>query len=119
MTARRTKRLIFFLIAILAGILIGIILGWGVISPKSAAAKPKSLRIDYQTDYVLMVAELYDAENDLSLAEVRLDYLDDQDVGANVKNAIAYAQEHQYASCDLALMLSMMADLQAQSAAVE
>ena len=119
MTPYRTKRLIFFFIAILTGILIGIILGWGVISPNRATPKPESLRIDYQTDFVLMVAELYGAEKDLSLAEVRLDYLGDQEVGASVQSAITYAQAHQYASCDISLMLSLMADLQTQSVVVE
>jgi len=119
MTSRGIKRLIFFFVAILAGILIGILLGWGVISPNRATPNPESLRIDYQTDYVLMIAELYGSEKDLSLAEARLDYICDQEGSLLVQNAIAYAQEHQYASCDLALMLSLIADLQMQSLEVE
>lgn len=112
MTAHRIKRFIFFFVTILIGILIGIIIGWEVIPINRTTPGLNALRIDYQTDYVLMVAELYQAEDDLSLAEARLSYLGEESPQHYIQNALAYGEDHQYAPNDLALMGSLAADLQ-------
>lgn len=119
MTSRRTKRLIFFFIAILTGILIGIILGWVILPSNAANTKPQNLRIDYQTDYVLMVAELYQTEGNLDLAEDRLAFIGKDNAIDIVNHAITFGQDHQYAQDDLAAMRSLASDLQTQSSELE
>ena len=50
------RRYIGFAIAIGAGLIMGLIIGWSVF-PRNASEMPlKELRMDYKTDYVLMVA---------------------------------------------------------------
>jgi len=103
----RTRRLIFFFIAIAAGTALGIALGWGVFPAKSADTSPRTLRIDFKTDYVLMVAELYQIDGDIALAVERLSYIDETDPVGLVNQAVDYAQEHTYAPEDLQLMLTL------------
>ena len=107
----RLKRFAFFLLAILAGAALGIILGWEVVPVRYTETGPHTLRQDYQTDYVLMVAEIYGEEGDLAMAIARLAYLGDELPIALTQEAIAYAQDVQYSSDDLALMLSLAEDL--------
>mgnify|MGYP006310154069 FL=1 len=60
----RLKRFAFFLLAILAGAALGVIIGWEVAPVRYIETGPHTLRQDYQTDYVLMVAEIYGEEGD-------------------------------------------------------
>ena len=61
-----------FLIAILIGAGLGLLFGW-VISPvKDVNTNPDLLKVDYQADYVLTVAEVYQSEGSLAMANQRL-----------------------------------------------
>ena len=107
----RLKRFAFFLLAILVGAALGVFLGWEVIPVRYTETGPHTLRQDYQTDYTLMVAEIYAEEGDLAMAIARLAYLGDEQPAALTQEAIAYAQNVQYSSDDLALMISLAEDL--------
>ena len=71
---RRTWRFVFFALAILAGFAAGLGYGWLIHPVGYHSIDPQTLQIDYQTDFVLMVAELYRAEGDLAMALARLDF---------------------------------------------
>ena len=75
MRTRRIVRFIWFGVSIVVGIGMGLLIGWSL-PVDTANAAPVSLREDYQLDYVLMVAEVYHQDDDLSAALKRLDLLD-------------------------------------------
>jgi hypothetical protein len=86
-----------FLLAIALGAAAGMFYGW-VISPvEYIDTTPDSLREDYKTDYVLMVAEAYQAEADLGGAARRLAVLGDLPPTQVVANAVAFALTNGYA----------------------
>jgi hypothetical protein len=74
---------------------------------------PDTLRVDYKTDYVLMVAEVYRNENDLGLAVRRLAQLGNISPTQMVSQAIEFAQKYGYAETDITQMQNLWNDLQA------
>jgi hypothetical protein len=70
-----SSRWIRFFIMIAIGIGIGLVYGWIIEPVQYVDTAPASLRLDYKTDYVLMVAEAYQVEQDLNLAVQRLSLL--------------------------------------------
>jgi hypothetical protein len=111
-------RWIRFLIAILLGIVIGLIYGWVFNPVQYVDTAPDSLREDFRTDYVLMVAEAYQAEEDLSVAVRRLAMLGDAPAREIVRRALLFAEDVGYAESDLELMRTLEDDLQAWNPAV-
>ena len=107
----RLKRLAFFLVAILAGIGLGLLVGWELAPVRYTDSGPHTLRQDYRTDYVLMVSEVYTEQGDLAMALAQLVFLGGDSPAALVQEAIAYAQEVGYSPDDLARMLTLADDL--------
>ena len=58
--------------SILIGIVAGLVFGWMVEPRRFAESAPSTLRSDYKADYVLMVAEVYQKDKDVTLAISRL-----------------------------------------------
>lgn len=102
-----------FLITIVIGISIGLVYGWIVNPVEYVDTAPASLRMDYKTDYILMVAEAYKVEQDLDLAVRRLALLGDSSPQEMILDAIAYAAEIQYDPVDLVLMQALSDGLKA------
>ena len=100
---RRTWRFVFFALAILAGFAAGLGYGWLIHPVGYHSIDPQTLQIDYQTDFVLMVAELYRAAGDLAMALARLDFLGGSPQ-VTINDAIDYANTRSYAAADLQLM---------------
>jgi len=107
----RSRRIILFVIAILAGIGFGMFLGYEVIA-RPAETNAPSLRIDFKTDYALMVSELYAQEGDAAKANARMTYLGESSPLQMLQTAIAYAQEVQYDPDDIQRMLNLAAVIQ-------
>lgn len=107
------------MIAIAIGAVAGLYYGWVLNPVKYIDTAPDSLRIDYKTDFVLMVAEAYHAENDLSMAVRRLGLLGDKPPMGVVVEAILFAVENNYAEADLKLMQSLADDLQTWNPSLE
>ena len=108
---RRAWRFVFFGLAILAGFAAGLGYGWVINPVRYASTSPETLRQDYQTDFILMTAELYHAEGDLPLALARLDFLGDGPPLALLNAAIDFAHTHQYAPADLQLLQVLAGDI--------
>lgn len=72
----RLIRFIWFGVAILGGLILGLLYGWLINPVKFVNTPPSSLRADYRADYVLMVAEIYAADGDLVQAAKSLQMLD-------------------------------------------
>jgi hypothetical protein len=113
------SRWIRFLLAIAIGSAAGMYYGWVLNPVEYIDTAPDSLRIDYKTDFVLMVAESYHAEQDLGLAVRRLGLLGDRPPMDIVVDAILFAVENEYAGVDLSLMQTLADDLQTWNPSLE
>jgi hypothetical protein len=96
-----------FLIAVVLGAASGLFYGWVVNPVEYVDIAPESLRADYKTDYVLMVAESYLVGHDLGLAVRQLALLGSTAPTDLVANALSYALQHEYAPQDLSLLQSL------------
>lgn len=110
----RSGRVILFVLAILVGLGAGLVYGWMVLPPRGDQASLQNLRMDYKTDFVLMVAELYEAENDLKAAQDRLSQIEQTSVGDLVSQAVLYARNIGYMAEDVQLMENLATALQSQ-----
>jgi len=106
------SRWIRFVLAILFGVVAGLIYGWQVNPVKYVDTTPDSLGIDYKTDYVLMVAEAYTAEANLDLAVRRLALLAESSPHEAVNQAILFAERQGYSDLDVAIMRKLLGELQ-------
>ncbi len=96
-----------FLIVVALGASAGLFYGWVVNPVEYVDISPQNLRVDYQSDYVLMVAESYQVDHDLGLAVRRLALLGSTAPADIVANASNYAIQHGYTSQDQSLIQSL------------
>lgn len=96
------SRWIGFLIAIVAGIGLGLIYGWVVNPIEYVDTSPGTLKFDYKTDYFLMVAETFHVEGDLPAAARRLALLQEMPLSDLAFRALLFAQRVGYSDGDLA-----------------
>ncbi len=101
------------LFAAVLGIAGGLYYGWVVNPVKFVDTTPASLRADYRTDYVLMVAESYHANQDAALASQRLAALGSEPPASIAQGALQSARKSGYAAADLSLMQELTRALQA------
>ncbi|NQS92002.1 MAG: hypothetical protein HQ574_06290 [Chloroflexi bacterium] len=98
------SRWTIFLLVLLLGLGLGLLYGW-VINPVSYQDTTlNSLRIDYKTDFTLMVAEVYHQEGDLDWAMNRLTLLEDKSPLDSVENALKFASQAEYTLPDMFLL---------------
>lgn len=109
------SRWIGFLLAIAVGVGLGLLYGWVINPVEYTDTAPNTLRIDYKTDYVLMVAEAYQTEKDLPLALRRLALLGNAPPEQVVQQALLFARQAGYLETDLAKMQDLLTALQALS----
>lgn len=96
-----------FLLAVLLGAAAGLFYGWVVNPVEYVDMAPASLRVDYKADYVLMISEAYQVDQNLGLAVRRLARLGSSAPTEIVGNALNYALQHGYAAQDLSLLQSL------------
>jgi hypothetical protein len=95
------SRWIGFLIAIAAGVGLGLFYGWVINPLEYVDTSPGTLKFDYKTDYVLMVAETYHVDGDLPAAARRLALLQEIPLSNLVYRALLFAQKVGYSDVDL------------------
>jgi len=111
----KTRRFFFFFLAILIGAGAGLAFGWTMMPPAAPTDAPlASLRTDFKTDLVLMVAEEFQAEPDSMQALTQLDRLDESDPITLLGNSIQYAQGIGYPEEDLKLMQNLLNSIDAE-----
>ena len=94
------KRYLYFVVAVVVGISLGLLYGW-VLSPvQFYDTTLDTMRFDYKTDYVLMVAEAYVDEQDALLAVRRLALLGAETPVDIVQEATVFAMQAGYAQED-------------------
>lgn len=99
------------LIAVALGITLGLVYGWLINPVQYTDITPDALRFDYQSDYVLMVAEAYRVEQDPSVAARRLAVLGSKPPALIAEEAYNYARQSGYPTDDLNLMQGLVVDL--------
>jgi len=97
-------RYIFFIFIIALGAVLGSYYATQVDPVVLVDAPPDTLRIDYKTDYVLMVAEIYAAEQDASLAARQLGQLGSAPPVEIINEALVFALDVGYPAEDLLTM---------------
>jgi hypothetical protein len=106
-------RWFLFLVAISFGIAAALYVGWVILPQQTIETSPATLRMDYKTDYVLMVAEAYQADGDLDLALERLALLEGRTPQVTVAEALVFASRNRYTEADLATMQALSSVLNA------
>jgi hypothetical protein len=111
----KSSRWLIILIALVAGIGMGVAYGWYVDPVEFFDLTPDTLRADYKADYVLMAAEAYRAEQDPALAARRLAILDSKAPASIASDGLVYARTNGFADSDIALIQELVTAMQAWS----
>ena len=111
----KSYRWIFIALALLAGIGIGLAYGWVIDPVDFFDLTPDTLRADYKSDYVLMVAEAYRVERDPGLAARRLGIFGTQSPSTIAASGLAYARANGFSDSDITLMQELVTAMQAWS----
>jgi hypothetical protein len=106
------SRWVKFLIAILAGLATGLIYGWGLNPVKYTDTSPDTLRADYRADYVLMTAEVYQADPNLDAAARRLAMLGSSPPAQIAAQALQFGLQAGYPVDDLQMIQNLTSALQ-------
>jgi hypothetical protein len=110
-----SKRWVFIILALAAGIGIGLAYGWVIDPVDFFNLTPDTLRADYKADYVLMAAEAYRLEQDPGLAARRLAVFGTQSPSAIAAEGLAFARANGFSAADIALIQELVTALQAWS----
>ena len=108
-------RWVFVLLALLAGIGIGLAYGWLVDPVQYFDLTPDTLRADFKADYVLMTAESYRVEQDPGLAARRLAIFGARSPSTIAADALEYARTNRFSDSDIVLLQELVTALQAWS----
>ena len=106
---------VFIVLALLAGIGIGITYGWYIDPVDYFDAPPDTLRADYKADYVLMTAEAYRSEQDPGLAARRLAIFGTKSPSAIAAEGLSYARANSFSEEEVMLIQELVTALQAWS----
>jgi hypothetical protein len=103
------------ILALLAGLGIGVYYGWYMDPVDYFDLPPDALRADYKADYVLMTAEAYQAEQDPGLAARRLAIFGTKSPSAIAADGLDYARSHGFSDVEISLIRELVTALQAWS----
>ena len=98
-------------LGLVLGIVAGLVYGWVIQPVEYIDTSPDALRIDYRTDYMLMVAESFDADQNLNLARIRLASLGPDLPETYLAEAIQYATEEAFSPRDIELLVQLQQTL--------
>jgi hypothetical protein len=101
------------LIAGLLGLSLGLLYGWVLEPVQFVDTTPASLRADYRTDYVLMIAESYHADPKPDLANRRLAIFGNNSPAALASQALQNGRKNGYSANDIALLQELTRAMQA------
>ena len=106
------SRWIKFFLAMGVGVAIGLYYSWAINPVQVVDTTPDTLRLDYRSDYVLMVAEIYQLERDPAAAARRLGRLGTDPAVLIVQQAVIYAEGLDYPPADYNLLVQLRDALQ-------
>ena len=97
-------RYIFFIFMIALSAVFGVFYAKEVNPVSIVDAPPDTLRQDFKTDYVLMVAEVFSLEQDPALAARQLALLGSKPPDEIINEALGFALDQGYPASDLVLI---------------
>jgi hypothetical protein len=106
------KRWLLLLLSTLIGLGAGLYYGWVVSPVEYVDTTPASLRADFRTDYTLMVAEIFQADQDAEAAARRLALLGNPPPDSLAATALEFARHNGYSPSDLTLLQTLTLALQ-------
>jgi len=109
------SRWVFIILALIAGVGLGLTYGWVIDPVNFFDLTPDTLRADYKTDYVLMTAEAYRFEQDPGLAARRLAIFGSQSPSAIASDALNYTRANGFSDSDITLIQELVTAMQAWS----
>ena len=107
-----SKNWISIAVALLIGIGAGLLYGLMVDPVEYADATPGILREDYRADYVLMIAEAYQGEQNPELAARRLAMLGSEPPSQFVSSTIKYARANGFTQDEVTLLQGLLTAMQ-------
>jgi hypothetical protein len=106
------QRWFLFVLSIIIGLALGLVYGWMISPVQYVDTTPSTLRADFKADYTLMVAEIFESDQNIEQAARRLASLGSQPPAQIASTALAFAQEHNYAAPDIGLLQNLAVALQ-------
>jgi hypothetical protein len=107
------QRWLPWIVSIVIGIALGLVYGWVIDPVEFVDTTPDTLRADYRVDYVLMVAEAYQVEQDPALAARRLAVLSSRAPGDVTSEAAGLARQYGFTEADIELIQKLTTAMQA------
>jgi len=99
-------------IAALIGIALGLVYGWVLAPVQYTDVTPNILSEDYRVDYVLMVAEAHQNEQDPEIAARRLAILGSESPAEIVTSALNYATNNNFTQDEILLLQGLLTAMQ-------
>jgi hypothetical protein len=100
------------IIAVIAGVILGLVYGWWIEPVEYTDVTPNILRADYQADYVLMVAEAFQTEQNADAAARRLAVMTSEAPSVLVANTLDYARLNGFTPNEILLLQNLLLTMQ-------
>jgi len=100
------------IIAMIVGIALGLAYGWVIDPIEYTDVTPNILREDYRVDYVLMVAEAHQSEQDSETAARRLAILGSEPPAQIVTSALNFAIKNNFTQDEINLLQGLLTAMQ-------
>jgi hypothetical protein len=101
------------LLLTIIGIALGLFYGWIINPVKFVDTTPASLRADYRTDYVLMIAEAYHSDQNIELAVRRLAIFGGETPAVLAAQALEVGRQTNYSENDISMLQELTLAMQA------
>jgi hypothetical protein len=111
----KPNRWLLIVLALIAGIGLGLTYGWVFDPVDYFDLPPDTLRADFKTDYVLMVAEAYHSNPDPALAARQLGMFGAGSPASIAAQGLDYARANGFDDSDVSLIQDLVTAMQAWS----
>ena len=100
------------ILAAIAGIALGLVYGWVIDPVEYVDVTPNILRADFRADYVMMVAEAHQSEQDLETSAKRLAMLGSESPAQIVTSTLGYAKKNNFTQNEIDLLQELLTAMQ-------
>ena len=97
----KSWQVILLLGILVLGVIAGLVYGWLIDPVEYIDTSINSLSIDYQTDLVLMTAEVYSTDSDITTAIQKLSLVRSADIKGLMVNSVEYARQMNFSTQDI------------------
>ena len=101
------KRWIYFFLAISLGVSLGLFYGWVINPVQYFDTTPETLRIDYRTDYAIMIAESFQRDQNIENSIQNLMTLGKIPPLQITSDALSFAEKNNYYPEDIILLQNL------------